>query len=249
MVPCSACVSGPSVWAALLFVVWLLASGPALADPDPNRTAVLRLFEETAFGGADGSPSRTTLLRPSGPSMPIVLYGAAREHRATVEPLARSISMLTGLSTPVTVADQAPAGRPDHIQVHLLDRSGMWRLLAGHQDWVNSRIIESVMQGLCFFITRGRQSVRGALVVVQAGLDDDVTAHCLAEEITQTFGPLSDSQAVQPSLFNDPGPHLAAMTAADRQVLALFYAPGMRPGLPRAEAMAIAGRLLGVEDR
>lgn len=249
MVPFSPFANGPSVRAVLLFLVLLLVAGPAAADPD--RTAIFKLFEETAFGGADGSPSRSILIRPSGPSMRVVLYGAARAHRATVEPIAQSIAAATGLSVPVAVAEDQdrPSGRPDHIQVHVLDRPAMWRLLAGHQDWVGSRIIGSVMQGLCFYVTRGRESVRGALVVVQAGLAPEITAHCLAEEIIQTFGPLSDSQAVQPSLFNDPGPHLTAMTAADRQALALFYAPGMRPGLPRAEALAIAGRLLGVGDR
>lgn len=218
--------------------------------PDP---AILTLFAETAFGGADGSPSRSIVIRPDGPVMPITLYGAAKDHEATVTGLAAEIAAATGLEVPVLLAEGEgwPAGRPDTIQVYEIDRPAMWRLLAGHQDWVSSRTIDSVMRGLCFFITRGRESVIGALVVIQSDLDPTLTDHCLAEEITQTFGPLSDSQAIRPSLFNDPGPHLPAMTAADRQALALFYLPGMVPGLPRDEALSLAAQALtarGADD-
>jgi hypothetical protein len=124
------------------------------------------------------------------------------------------------------------------LKVNLVPRAEMPDLLV--QSWIGQRLAEQMLAGLCFFATLGRETVRGGIVSIEAGLSETTMRHCLVEEITQTFGVFSDSQAIMPSICNDPGPHLTAPTINDMLILRALYEPELLPGMPRKIALPIA---------
>lgn len=66
----------------------------------------------------------------------------------------------------------------------------------------------------------------------------------LLEEITQGFGPINDSEIVQPSIWSDTGPIVDRLPLNDQIILRALYDPAIRPGMPKDEAMAVIRDLI-----
>ncbi len=66
---------------------------------------------------------------------------------------------------------------------------------------------------------------------------------CIVEETTQTMGLPNDDDNVNPSIFNDRSV-LKDLSRHDELLLRLLYDPRLTPGMPRDEALQIAGRIL-----
>lgn len=62
----------------------------------------------------------------------------------------------------------------------------------------------------------------------------------LLEEITQGFGPINDTEIVQPSIWSDGGPDIDYLPLNDQIILRALYDPAIRPGMPKDEAMEVA---------
>jgi len=69
-----------------------------------------------------------------------------------------------------------------------------------------------------------------AIIVIREELTALGHAACLHEEIAQAMGLSDDSDFARPSVFNDDD-QFALLTALDRRLLALLYAPQLPPGL------------------
>ncbi len=66
---------------------------------------------------------------------------------------------------------------------------------------------------------------------------------CVVEEITQVLGLPNDSAEVYPSIFNDKSID-EALTGHDILLLRLLFDSRLRPGMARAEVLALARRIL-----
>ena len=221
-------------------VLLALASAPALAV---EREPFLAFFDATVFGtDTSGVPSRERVLKATTP-MTIELHGDAdgrwlpfvADHAAT-------LGELTGLAVDARqaaeVAGPVEAGR---IAVYIAPHRDFARIVA--QPWIPAGWRDGLVRSLCFFVTFGRETVRGGLVVIDRDLADDTIRHCLLEETAQAFGVVNDSPLMGGSIFNDRGPLQAAPSEADRLVLEVLYDPRIVAGMPRAEALALAGRI------
>jgi hypothetical protein len=221
-------------------VILTLASAPALAV---ERVPFLAFFDATVFGAdTSGVPSRERVLKATTP-MTIELHGDADGRWLPfVTAYAATLGELTGLAVDAreTLATAAPveAGR---IAVYIAPRRDFAAIV--DQPWIPPGWRAGLVRSLCFFVTFGRETVRGALVVVDRNLADDTIRHCLLEETAQAFGVVNDSPLMGGSIFNDRGPLQAAPTETDRLVLEVLYDPRIVAGMPRAEALALAGQI------
>ena len=64
------------------------------------------------------------------------------------------------------------------------------------------------------------------------------------EEITQILGLPNDSDEVYPSVFNDHSIDIE-LSAQDILLVKLLFDPRLRPGMPRADALANVRMILG----
>jgi len=97
----------------------------------------------------------------------------------------------------------------------------------------------------CFFLSYyGDDGVLvAARVVINADLGQEVVAHCLLEEVTQSLGMPNDDGAIVPSIFNDTM-QLDALSFIDKVIVRMLYDPRLAPGTPRAEALRVARAVL-----
>ena len=89
----------------------------------------------------------------------------------------------------------------------------------------------------------GEGVIFGAIVLIRAGLPDDLLITCIEEEIAQTMGLLNDNQDVRPSIFNDDQ-EFALLTTHDEYLLRILYDARLRPGMRPAEAEPIVARII-----
>ena len=88
--------------------------------------------------------------------------------------------------------------------------------------------------------------IHGANIFITAGMHDDAVYACLVEELTQMLGLAGDSVDVMPSIFNDASP-FRERTDHDDLLLRILYDKRITPGMPRAEAVAMARKILEEE--
>ncbi len=235
--------------ALALTAVFTLA-GPAGAGEPAARADLLRLFDETVFGrDAAGRPVRSSVIRAAKP-LEVRVHGRETERVLPfLEEFLPTLTGVTGIDLPLRVAAaDAPVVRPaGQLQVHVVGQQGLIRVL--RQSWISVELAVRVARGLCFFITLGRETVTGGIVVIQPGLPERTLHHCLAEELTQALGVFGDSQAVVPSLFNDlgvndPTPLVTGPTVSDLVVLRALYDPAIAAGMPRETALVRAEAIL-----
>lgn len=225
--------------------LWLaIGSVPAHADEPAPIDDLVTFFDEVVFGPAWSHKQAPPIIVKVEDKTTIELYGAdagraeafTRQHVALLQRLTGlKISLRMGGARGGDGSGERPRGV---LKVNLVPRAEMPDLLV--QSWIGQRLAEQMLAGLCFFATLGRETVRGGMVGIEAGLSETTMRHCLVEEITQTFGVFSDSQAIMPSIYNDPGPHLTAPTINDMLILRALYEPELLPGMPRKIALPIA---------
>ena len=66
---------------------------------------------------------------------------------------------------------------------------------------------------------------------------------CVVEELTQVLGLPNDSNAVQPSIFNDQS-RFFELTEHDRLLVRILYDNRITPGMPRREALRLGREIL-----
>ena len=226
-----------------LFPALVLLALPLATAHAVERAPFLAFFDATVFGAdTSGVPSRERVLKATTP-MTIELHGDADGRWLPfITAYAGTLGELTGLAVDARAAaattGPVEAGR---IAVFIAPRRDFAAIV--DQPWIPPGWRGGLVRSLCFFVTFGRETVRGGLVVIDRDLADDTIRHCLLEETAQAFGVVNDSPLMGGSIFNDRGPLQAAPTEADRLVLEGLYDPRIVAGMPRAEALAFAGRI------
>ena len=96
----------------------------------------------------------------------------------------------------------------------------------------------------CFANIRKKgDELKIAAIAFPAELPKNIMRICIVEEITQILGLANDSDAVNPSVFNDTN-EFNELTEHDKLLLRILYNPKLEIGMPRKEALREAYRLL-----
>jgi hypothetical protein len=209
---------------------------------------LIEAFDRVVYG--TGLPwARERALRIEEQEVRLDLYGAVTPERlALLQALAADLSLLTGLAIVVSPMEIAPAplGNPApglaQFQLHLLPPQAFPALL--DQSWIPQSTRASHARSLCSFVTRGRETIRGALILIDATLAEAAIRHCLVEETAQAFGAIDDTTLLDPSAFNDWGTLVDRLQPDDRRILRALYDPRLRPGMTRTEVLPLLPELL-----
>ncbi len=92
-----------------------------------------------------------------------------------------------------------------------------------------------------------KNEIRWAIAVFPSHHPKDYMRACVVEELTQVMGLPNDSNAVEPSIFNDQS-RFFELTEHDRLMLRMLYDPRITAGMPRLDALK-QGRLILDEIR
>jgi len=96
----------------------------------------------------------------------------------------------------------------------------------------------------CFANIRKKgDELKIAAIAFPAELSKEIMRICIVEEITQILGLANDSDAVNPSVFNDTNA-FNELTGHDKLLLRILYNSKLVIGMPRKEALRQAYRLL-----
>ncbi|NQV85250.1 MAG: DUF2927 domain-containing protein [Rhodospirillales bacterium] len=101
-------------------------------------------------------------------------------------------------------------------------------------------------QGGCYFLLwadRKTGNISKAVIVVNNERLLIRINHCLLEEMTQSLGLPNDSNLISPSIFSDSS-RRTDLTRSDLIILKTLYNPRMKVGMPREQALKVAGDLI-----
>jgi hypothetical protein len=216
---------------------WRAARAP---EPGPSDPQILRAFEIVVFGEehAPGEKRLAKWLRP-------IVYrldeeiALTAEERAAVDGHFARLAALTGLAVRRTDFPEAA-----NFAVILTDRASFeWRIarhLAPARRHLRERLARSHCVGLYERDMRTNEIVAAvAIVPVDHARERGLLQACAVEETTQALGLPNDSSAIGATLFDDRGA-ARDLTALDVMLVRLLYRGEFRPGMSKAEAMAIA---------
>lgn len=230
--------------------------GPARSAEALAETWVQVALRDEPAGGGAARPA--PLRRWAVPVRLSVEFGASTPpavrdaDRAEVASLAARLAAASG--HPVSlVAEGAPAN------FHILvlsenERRGsadrLATLVPGLHEGAARLITEMPRDTFCMviaFARDGGSTYTEALAIVRAEHPDLTRLACYHEEIAQGLGLAADSDAAQPSVFNDDQ-EFALLTEQDLQLLRLHYDPALGPGMSESRArpliFSIASRLV-----
>ena len=227
----------PTVMALALWLAVALAP-PASAATARSNAEILRNFDLIAFNTEDGRHT-PHVLKWQGP-VRLYLHGQDRDGRfqAEVEAFLVELGRLTGLEMGF-VADEADA----NVNLYYMSKAELVRTWSA---WVDDPqdIRDIVYANECFaFPSARRFEIRAALMAIPTYRSKARRRACIVEEITQVLGLFNDDDRVVGSVFNDSTP-VDELTDHDRLLVRLLYDPRLVPGMPRAQALALAAQIL-----
>jgi hypothetical protein len=240
---------------AMPVAVALVASSGAEPIEPPTAEQLVGLFEDVALHTDDGKVVSDILWKWDRPLV-VSIQGKAptTEIAQQIDRLVgyqlRQIAMLTGLSItyPATekvnfliffsdnpVAD-AMGARYELLKTHFFP--------TGDIDAAIRKQVSPSGPSLCFGFTAGSKtgSISGAAIFVPSHKGLDAVRRCINEESVQVLGLWSDTTRASLSLFNDklPRTDIVALTYPDMILLRTLYDDRLKPGMPRAQAIALA---------
>lgn len=117
-------------------------------------------------------------------------------------------------------------------------------LESGKQALLIQRTRRSNCLGL-YSVSSDTHAIMRAVVIIPVDHANEraLLTRCIVEETTQTMGLPNDDDGVNPSIFNDRSV-LKDLSRHDELLLRLLYDPRLTPGMPREDALRLAGRIL-----
>ena len=164
---------------------------------------------------------------------------------------ARELAKLTGhpielyFSPRLKKAGQLPEGFADrNINVYLY--YAPTNELSKHlTPFFSESELEFMLQNATYFanLRKKGDEIKIAAIAFPAELPKEIMRICIVEEITQILGLANDSDAVNPSVFNDTN-EFNELTGHDKLLLRILYSEKLEVGMARKEALRRAYRLL-----
>jgi hypothetical protein len=226
----------------LLFAALIGGALPGAADERLPVAKYVEYFEIVAFGFEYEITSPKPYIRKwPGKTIKYKMAGLRKEaeyYRPVIERHARVLERFTGVTM-----KEIPGKAPGEDLIFVFARKASMKD-AGRLLEKNERVLQTVAQGRCYFLSydiKGR-IVKG-LIAINSELPRLVVEHCLLEEMAQSMGLPNDSPLVSPSLFNDRERQMS-LSLIDKVLLRTLYDKRMKPGLPFAQAMITADKII-----
>lgn len=223
----------------------LLGNGGSPAPgPQLTRSQLVRNFDVIVFHNEFDSQTDARLRKWAGPVRFFldIRSGDRKLIEFAVDQHVRHLAEITGWD--ISMVDDAAAANVSVV----FDREASLGQI-GRDYFAPDFDIKRVMQtNLCIgqYQSNNRYEIVKAVVVIPI---DRVMARgrleaCVVEEITQILGLPNDSDDVVPSVFNDHSPDIE-LSWQDILLVKLLFDPRLRPGMPRADALANVRMILG----
>lgn len=228
----------------LAAVVLVLAT--AFAAAADARTAaeadkLTRFFDIVVFGSEiKGVAPAERVRKWTGP----IRYKIAGTDAATWRPVVqRHAATLTGL-TGIAYQEMGAKEAGENLVIMLVPRDKMYDAGAlVEKDPVKLRAVLNGTRGGCYFLSYSQEDrIVYAAVVANVEGSKPMLEKCLLEELTQMMGLPNDSNEVSPSVFNDSERQMT-LSPGDVAMVKALYDPALKPGTPRAEALAFVRAL------
>ncbi len=222
----------------LVFIVTL--SLPAHTAGRPSIDQLVGFFETVVFGSEyDDRLESLVVARWSDPLRISVKGHASENHIQIIRQHLAVIKKLTGIQIEKVDAPE----NPENLTILFLAGPEMKNVKI---KGVDKNYIETIAaHQTCFFISFKKPPdtiVRG-IIVVNKDRKEEVTAHCLLEEIVQNLGLPNDTNMLRPSIFSDAD-QLTSLSRHDEILIRTLYDPRMTEGLDRASALNVARKII-----
>lgn len=225
----------------LLILVAVLAGAQTFARPAEEAERLTRLFDIVVFGSEiPGVAPAERVRKWSGPVRYKVAGTDVAQWRPAIERNAKTLAALTGLTYRPIGAQESG----ETLVILLVPRAKM--LEAGalvEKDPATLKRIVDDARGGCYFLSYSKEGriLYGAVVANVERPKSDLE-RCLLEEMTQVLGLPNDAPGIK-----DPVPGYkylgSGLTPAGELLLRTLYDPALKPGTPRAEALAFVRKL------
>ncbi|MCX7354490.1 MAG: DUF2927 domain-containing protein [Alphaproteobacteria bacterium] len=223
------------------FVFVAASSGGVQARTAEEADKLTRFFDIVVFGNE--IPGLAPAERVRKWTVPI-RYKIAGTNVAEWRPvIQRHAATLTGL-TGISYQEIGPKEAGENLVVMLVPRDKMAEAGAlVEKDPAKLRAVLSQTRGGCYFLSYSKEDrIIYAAVVANVEGPKPMLEKCLLEELTQMMGLPNDSNQVSPSVFNDSERQMT-LSPGDVAMVKALYDPALKPGTPRAEALAFVRKL------
>ncbi len=209
----------------------------------PDRLA--QVFEKIVFFTEFGPDIK--YVKKWSPERPVFLYpeGDARiEFRNDMMDYAGKLSRLTGLTFELTNTLKHDS-RVALTRVYFGPRRDLKAVVRKHDG--RSERLENFLRHspICMGSSAANNEgiIRRDFIYVSVDRPRPAYLSCLLEEMTQGLGLPNDADLILPTIFSDKSAPLD-LTLNDRILVRTLYDDRLKPGMPRAEAMRVARRVI-----
>jgi hypothetical protein len=227
--------------AAALFLTAILAGAAVQARTAEEADKLTRFFDIVVFGSeVPGVAPAERVRKWTVPIRYKIAGTGVAEWRPVIQ---RHMATLTGL-TGIAYQEIGPKDAGENLIIMLVPRAKMEEAGAlVEKDSAKLRAVLSQTRGGCYFLSYSKEDrIVYAAVVANVEGPKPMLEKCLLEEMTQMMGLPNDSNEVSPSVFNDSERQMT-LSPGDVAMVRALYDPALKPGTPRAEALAFVRKL------
>lgn len=233
----------------VLFLVVLVFpstfSFPIEAAGRPSTDHLVGFFDTVVFGSEIDDRLKSLVIARWKTPLRIAIKGYVNEnHIRIIRQHLAVIKKLTG----ITIEKVEAPENPENLTILFLAGEEMGNVKI---KGVDASYIEKIAAPQsCYFISFKKPPdtiVRG-VIVVNKDRPDEVTEHCLLEELVQSMGLPNDTNMLRPSIFSDYD-RLTSLSRHDEILIRTLYDERMTEGLDRPSALNVAREIIADWDR
>ena len=209
-----------------------------------------QMFSQIVFAPDFDSRRQDYLAKWASPLRITIKGEDGQYHKGTVSSQAETLAELTGLDIKVVGENKSA-----NITVYFA-REGDMAALAGSRIRNAQRMRANLLATGCHFniskdsdhrITGAALFIRTEIIVkaitIRSRTPEPTIKPCLGQTLTRALGFPNISEVIQPSIFNADA-QLRQPTSLDLKFIRGLYAPALKPGMPRREALAEVEKFL-----
>lgn len=242
-----------SLRVAVLSLLVLGAAPPLSAGETLTNREILKSFEKVVFSGeldVWSDPRVTKWVKP------IFIAVGGDQHQKYLTFLAAKVDELVALTghpirlVPVERANTLVVFTPSVVDDLGTRHRALFGELYGGDPVLVDRKIAHLRNShtICYFGSAigpdDPYAIKFARVFISLNIPQQEIYHCILEELTQMMGLFNDSYFMRHSIFNDFNNKSLSLPEHDQALLRLLYDPRIKPGMSKAEALPVAGRIL-----
>lgn len=240
---------------------------PTIAIVQPSVDELVEYFDTIVFGSEFSGVKASTHVKKWRHPLRVVVkeYGEVvsydvqgkqtrklrerhikRLHFDYIQKHLNELAFLTGLKT----EDAELNGKMPNLVINFVPRLQMANPALADVD--RGLLKRLAAQGGCYFLAwpdaKIGTTIVKATIVVNVERRMARKDHCVLEEMTQSLGLPNDANRRWPSIFSNNG-QIRTLSRPDKILIKTLYDSRLRPGMPQAEALAEARKVIGELDR